>query len=100
MGNAVITVDDTADLDDAAQDPAVEDAGLCRFVLVGQCGDPARRDLRHHARKAEGQGRVIIEGENKTKLQNAIWEDGEHINAKVVAQYGQVHRRLCRLRDP
>jgi sulfoacetaldehyde dehydrogenase len=39
--------------------------------------------------KLKAKGGFIVEGENKTKLQNAIWEDGEHINAKVVAQSAQ-----------
>jgi len=39
--------------------------------------------------KLKAKGGVIIEGDTKTKLQNAIWEDGEHINAKVVAQSPQ-----------
>jgi len=39
--------------------------------------------------KLQEKGGYIIEGEDKAKLQNAIWEDGEHINAKVVAQSPQ-----------
>jgi sulfoacetaldehyde dehydrogenase len=36
--------------------------------------------------KLKAKGGFIVEGENKAKLEKALWEDGEHINAKVVAQ--------------
>ena len=87
VGNAVITVDDTADLDDAAEkiliSKTLDFAASCSsdnsVVLLDAIYDTMLEKLK-------GKGGFIIEGENKTKLQNAIWEDGEHINAKVVAQ--------------
>ena len=87
VGNAVITVDDTADLDDAAEkiliSKTLDFAASCSsdnaVILLDAIYDTMLEKLR-------AKGGFIIEGENKTKLQNAIWEDGEHINAKVVAQ--------------
>jgi len=90
VGNAVITVDDTADLDDAAEkiliSKTLDYAASCSsdnaVVLLDAIYDEMLEKLK-------AKGGFIIEGENKTKLQNAIWEDGEHINAKVVAQSAQ-----------
>jgi sulfoacetaldehyde dehydrogenase len=87
VGNAVITVDDTADLDDAADkillSKTLDYAASCSsdnsVILLDAIYDAMLAKLRQ-------RGGFIVEGENKTKLQNAIWEDGEHINAKVVAQ--------------
>ncbi|WP_374412294.1 aldehyde dehydrogenase family protein [Novosphingobium colocasiae] len=87
VGNAVITVDETADLDDAAAkillSKTLDNAASCSsdnsVILVDAIYDKMLAKLIE-------KGGFIIEGANKTKLQNAIWEDGEHINAKVVAQ--------------
>jgi sulfoacetaldehyde dehydrogenase len=90
VGNAVITVDDTADLDDAAEkiliSKTLDYAASCSsdnaVILLDAIYDTMLEKLK-------AKGGFIIDGENKTKLQNAIWEDGEHINAKVVAQSAQ-----------
>lgn len=90
VGNAVITVDETADLDYAADkillSKTLDLAASCSsdnsVILVDAIYDRMLAKLRE-------RGGIVIEGENKTKLQNAIWEDGEHINAKVVAQTPQ-----------
>ncbi|KQM13905.1 aldehyde dehydrogenase family protein [Novosphingobium sp. Leaf2] len=90
VGNAVITVDDTADLDDAAAkillSKTLDYAASCSsdnaVILLDAIYDTMLEKLK-------AKGGFVIEGENKTKLQNAIWEDGEHINAKVVAQSAQ-----------
>jgi sulfoacetaldehyde dehydrogenase len=90
VGNAVITVDETADLDYAADkillSKTLDLAASCSsdnsVILVDAIYDQMLAKLRE-------RGGIIIEGETKTKLQNAIWEDGEHINAKVVAQTPQ-----------
>ncbi|PEQ11505.1 aldehyde dehydrogenase [Novosphingobium sp. PC22D] len=90
VGNAVITVDDTADLDDAAEkiliSKTLDYAASCSsdnaVILLDAIYDEMLAKLKE-------KGGFVIEGENKAKLQNAIWEDGEHINAKVVAQSPQ-----------
>ena len=85
-GNAVITVDETADLDDAAEkirlSKTLDLAASCSsdnaVILV---------DAIHDAMLAKlvAKGGLILDEDQKAKLQNVIWVDG-HINAKVVAQ--------------
>lgn len=90
VGNAVITVDDTADLDDAADkillSKTLDNAASCSsdnsVILLDAIYDEMLEKLK-------ARGGMVIEGDSKKKLQNAIWEDGEHINAKVVAQSAQ-----------
>ena len=99
-GNAVITVDETADLDDAAEkirlSKTLDLAASCSsdnaVILVDAIHDTMLAKL-------VAKGGLILDDEQKAKLQNVIWVDG-HINAKVVAQTPEVHRRLCRVRHP
>ncbi|WP_159867730.1 aldehyde dehydrogenase family protein [Novosphingobium sp. 9U] len=89
-GNAVVTVDDTADLDDAAAkillSKTLDYAASCSsdnaVILLDAIYDEMLGKLKE-------KGGLVLDSEQKTKLQNAIWEDGEHINAKVVAQSPQ-----------
>ena len=86
VGNAVITVDDTADLDDAAEkiriSKTLDLAASCSsdnsVVLFDSIYDEMLAKLVH-------QGGYVVEGEEKTKLQNTIWVDG-HLNTGIVAQ--------------
>lgn len=90
VGNAVITVDETADLDDAAEkillSKTLDFAASCSsdnsVVLVDAIYDKMLAKLQE-------KGGLVLDTEQKKKLQGAIWEDGEHINAKVVAQSPQ-----------
>ncbi|MEO7635007.1 MAG: aldehyde dehydrogenase family protein, partial [Sphingomicrobium sp.] len=85
-GNAVITVDETADLDDAAEkirlSKTLDLAASCSsdnaVILVDAIHDEMLAKL-------VAKGGLILDDDQKTKLQAAIWVDG-HINAKVVAQ--------------
>jgi len=86
VGNAVITVDETADLDDAAEkiriSKTLDFAASCSadnsVLLVESIYDEMLEKL-----KAQG-GHVLGE-EEKGKLQSVLWIDGA-LNAKVVAQ--------------
>ncbi|MBV1917334.1 MAG: aldehyde dehydrogenase family protein [Sphingomonadaceae bacterium] len=86
VGNAVITVDETADLDDAADkirtSKTLDLAASCSsdnaVILLDAIYDEMLEKLRH-------QGGYIVNEDEKAKLQAVIWEDG-HINAKAVAQ--------------
>lgn len=86
VGNAVITVDDSADLDDAADKIRVSKtldlAASCssdNSVLVfASVYDEFLEKLKH-------EGGYVIEGPDKDKLQNVLWHDG-HLNAAIVAQ--------------
>jgi sulfoacetaldehyde dehydrogenase len=86
VGNAVITVDDTADLDDAAEkiriSKTLDLAASCSsdnsVILLDAIYDQMLEKLVH-------QGGYIVNEDEKRKLQNVIWVDG-HINANAVAQ--------------
>ncbi|SFF73197.1 sulfoacetaldehyde dehydrogenase [Novosphingobium sp. CF614] len=90
VGNAVITVDETADLDDAAEkillSKTLDYAASCSsdnaVILLDAIYDTMLGKLKE-------KGGFVLNEVQKGKLQNAIWEDGEHINAKVVAQSPQ-----------
>ena len=85
-GNAVITVDETADLDDAAEkirlSKTLDLAASCSsdnaVILVDAIHDSMLAKL-------VAKGGLILDDDQKARLQKAIWVDG-HINAKVVAQ--------------
>ena len=86
VGNAVITVDETADLDDAAEkiriSKTLDLAASCSsdnaVVLVDAIYDTMLAKL-------QAKGGIVLNAEQKARLQAAIWIDGA-INAKVVAQ--------------
>lgn len=86
VGNAVITVDDSADLDEAADkirtSKTLDLAASCssdNSVLVFESiYDEFLEKLKH-------EGGYVLSPEQKNKLQRVLWQDG-HINAKIVAQ--------------
>jgi sulfoacetaldehyde dehydrogenase len=87
VGNAVITVDDSADLDEAADkiriSKTLDLAASCssdNSVLVFESVyDEFLEKLKH-------EGGYVIEGDDKQKLQDVLWKDGA-LNAKIVAQH-------------
>lgn len=86
VGNAVITVDETADLDDAAEkiriSKTLDFAASCSsdnsVLLVEAIYDEMLGKL-------QAQGGYVLDDEKKAKLQNVLWVDGM-LNAKIVAQ--------------
>ena len=86
VGNAVITVDETADLDDAAEkiriSKTLDLAASCSsdnsVILVDAIYDEMLAKL-------VAKGGYILNDDEKAKYQAVLWVDG-HINAKVVAQ--------------
>lgn len=86
VGNAVITVDDTADLDDAAEkirksktfDYAASCSSDNSVILFDAIYDEMLGKLQE-------KGGFILDGDARQKFQDVLWVDG-HINAKVVAQ--------------
>lgn len=86
VGNAVITVDETADLDDAAEkirlSKTLDLAASCSsdnsVILVDAIYDAMLAKLKE-------KGGFVLDDEAKAKFQSVLWTDG-HINAKVVAQ--------------
>lgn len=85
-GNAVITVDDTANLDEAAEkiriSKTLDLAASCSsdnsVVAFASVYDALLEKL-------QAEGGYFVNREEKEKLQHVIWEDG-HINSKIVAQ--------------
>ena len=87
VGNAVITVDDTANLDEAAEkiriSKTLDLAASCssdNSVLVFESV------YDEFLEKLKREGGYVIDGEDKQKLQSVLWEDG-HLNPKIVAQH-------------
>ncbi len=86
VGNAVITVDETADLDDAAEkiriSKTLDLAASCSsdnsVVLVDKIYDEMLGKL-------QAKGGYLVNAEEKDKLQHTIWHDG-HLNTAIVAQ--------------
>ncbi|MEO8722983.1 MAG: aldehyde dehydrogenase family protein [Sphingobium sp.] len=86
VGNAVITVDETADLDDAAEkiriSKTLDFAASCSsdnsVILIDGIYDAMLAKL-------VAKGGYILNADEKAKYQAVLWVDG-HINAKVVAQ--------------
>ena len=86
VGNAVVTVDATADLDDAAEkiriSKTLDLAASCSsdnsVILVDAIYDAMLGKLQE-------KGGFVLEKDAADKFQKLLWVDG-HINAKVVAQ--------------
>lgn len=89
VGNAVVTVDDTADLDDAAEkiriSKTLDLAASCSsdnsVILLDKIYDSMLAKL-------VAKGGYVLDNDSKAKLQSVIWVDG-HINANIVAQTAQ-----------
>ncbi|NIP15896.1 MAG: aldehyde dehydrogenase family protein [Pseudomonadales bacterium] len=87
VGNAVITVDDTADLEDAAEkirlSKTLDLAASCSadnsVILVDAIYDEMMGKLEH-------QGGYLCDAEEKAKLQSTLWDDEGHLNTAIVAQ--------------
>lgn len=85
-GNAVITVDETADLDDAAEkiriSKTLDYAASCSsdnsVLLVDAIYDEMLAKLK-------AKGGLVLDEEQKAKLQKVLWVDGG-LNPKIVAQ--------------
>ncbi len=86
VGNAVITVDDTADLDDAAEkiriSKTLDLAASCSSDNAVILFDSIYDEM---VAKLEKQGGYVVTADEKKLLEAVIWVDG-HINANAVAQ--------------
>ncbi|MBD2859824.1 aldehyde dehydrogenase family protein [Spongiibacter sp. KMU-158] len=99
-GNAVITVDDTADLDEAAEKIRISKT----LDLAASCSsDNAVVAFESVAdallEKLQAQGGYICTEEDKAKLQAIIWEDG-HIASRIVAQPAPVLAEMAGIQLP
>ena len=90
VGNAVVTVDDSANLDDAATKIAIsktlDHAASCSADNSLLVFDKVYDQM---LEKLIAQGGYVLNEANKAKLQAVIWVDG-HLNANVVAQPPEV----------
>jgi sulfoacetaldehyde dehydrogenase len=86
VGNAVITVDDSANLDDAAEKIRISKT----LDLAASCSSDNSVLLfasiyEAMLAKLQAQGGYLVNAEEKAKLQNTLWED-DHLNTAIVAQ--------------
>lgn len=87
VGNAVITVDETADLDDAAEkiriSKTLDLAASCSsdnsVILVDEIFDPMMEKLKE-------KGGYLVSDNEKAKLQGTLWDEEGHLNTAIVAQ--------------
>ncbi len=87
VGNAVITVDETADLDDAAEkiriSKTLDLAASCSsdnsVLLVDKIYDQMLAKL-------QAKGGYLCNDMEKAKLQRTLWDDENHLNVAIVAQ--------------
>lgn len=90
VGNACIVVDDTADLEEAAEkiriSKTLDLAASCSSDNAVLVFDSVYDEFTKHL---VGEGGYIVNEEEKARLQAVIWEDG-HINSKIVAQPASV----------
>ena len=86
VGNAVITVDDSADLDEAASKIRVSKtldlAASCSSDNAILLFESIYDDM---LKKLEQEGGYLLNDEEKVKLQGTIWKEG-HLNVDIVAQ--------------
>ncbi|MDG2276431.1 MAG: aldehyde dehydrogenase family protein [Pseudomonadales bacterium] len=87
VGNAVITVDETADLDDAAEkiriSKTLDLAASCSADNAVVVVDQVFEDM---TEKLTAQGGYLVSEEEKAKLQRTLWDDEGHLNTAIVAQ--------------
>ena len=86
VGNACITVDDSADLDEAAEKIRVSKmldlAASCSSDNSVLLFESIYDDM---LEKLKQEGGYLLNADEKQKLQNTIWVDG-HLNTAIVAQ--------------
>ena len=87
VGNAVITVDETADLEDASNkiklSKTLDLAASCSadnsVILVNKIYDEMMS-------KFQEKGGYLVSEEEKEKLKNTLWDEEGHLNTAIVAQ--------------
>jgi len=86
-GNAVVVVDETADIQDAAKkvflskifDNATSCSSENSLVVQDGIWDSVLQALQAH-------GGHLCSAEEKAKLKETLWPDGEHLNPKIIAR--------------
>ncbi|SNS83956.1 sulfoacetaldehyde dehydrogenase [Anaerovirgula multivorans] len=99
-GNAVIVVDETADIKDAAMKIRVSKT----FDFATSCSAENSLIIQEHiysefVEALQAEGGYLVSAEEKEKLQNAMWVDG-HLNPKIIAQSAQTIAAVAGLKLP
>jgi len=100
-GNATVIVDETADLDDAAKkiflgktfDNATSCSAENNVIMHETIFDAMVTRLKSH-------GGHLVTGEERAKLQAAMWPDGAHLRGKIVAKGVKVIADVAGLQIP
>ena len=101
VGNAVITVDETADLDDAAEkiriSKTLDFAASCSsdnsVILINEIYENMMSKLKE-------KGGYLVNDEEKEKLKNTLWDDEAHINTAMVAQPAEKIASMADIKIP
>lgn len=101
VGNAVITVDETADLDDAAEkiriSKTLDFAASCSsdnsVILINEIYENMMSKLKE-------KGGYLVNDEEKEKLKNTLWDDEGHINTAMVAQSAEKIASMADIKIP
>mgnify|MGYP001354734082 CR=1 FL=1 len=101
VGNAVITVDDTADLDDAAEkiriSKTLDLAASCSsdnsVILVEPIYDEMISKLKE-------KGGFLVSEDQKEKLKKILWDEEGHLNTAIVAQPAQKIAEMANIEIP
>ena len=101
VGNAVITVDDTADLDDAAEkiriSKTLDLAASCSsdnsVILVEPIYDEMISKLKE-------KGGFLVSENQKEKLKKTLWDEEGHLNTAIVAQPAQKIAEMANIEIP
>jgi sulfoacetaldehyde dehydrogenase len=101
VGNAVITVDETADLEDASDkikiSKTLDLAASCSadnsVILVNTIYDEM-------ISKFQEKGGYLVSEEEKEKLKNTLWDEEGHLNTAIVAQPADKIAEMADVRIP
>ena len=101
VGNAVITVDEKADLDDAAEkiriSKTLDFAASCSsdnsVILINEIYENMMSKLKE-------KGGYLVNDEEKEKLKNTLWDDEGHINTAMVAQPAEKIASMADIKIP
>ena len=101
VGNAVITVDETADLEDASDkikiSKTLDLAASCSadnsVILVKKIYDEMMS-------KFQEKGGYLVSEEEKEKLKNTLWDEEGHLNTAIVAQPADKIAEMADVRIP
>ena len=99
-GNAVVVVDETADIKDAAEKIRISKT----FDFATSCSSEnsliIQKDIYEDLLAAlRAEGGYVVSPEEKAKLQAAVWVDG-HLNPKIIAQSPQTIAAVAGLEIP